>query len=203
LRAIRCGNDLAVESLCLERVRRDVIRLIQRALVRVPDTSSSPFGIRSLAFEGCSSAFDTRSSALDDRSFAFDGGSWHVGAVPSASGRVLLHLERDLRRAVDAGDIYSLEAVGETSLVRLRPAHELRDTRSLGELMAVLSAFGIVRVHRNHAVNLRHVAEIRRRDAESGWEVALAPPVNRVLPVGRTYLARLWAAFGEGRARRR
>lgn len=123
--------------------------------------------------------------------------------MPSETGRVLLHLGRDTRRVVEARDIDSIEAVGETARVRLRSARELRDTRSLGELMAVVSAFGIVRVHRNHAVNVGHVAEIRRRDAHADWEVVLAPPVNRVLPVGRSYLARLWAAFGEGRARRR
>jgi DNA-binding LytR/AlgR family response regulator len=123
--------------------------------------------------------------------------------VANENGRVLLHLERDLRRVVQVRDVYSLEADGETTRVRLRSARELRDTRSLGELMGVLSAFGLVRVHRNYAVNPGHVAEIRRRDADNDWEIALEPPVNRVLPVGRTYLARLWAAFGEGRARKR
>jgi hypothetical protein len=29
------------------------------------------------------------------------------------------------------------------------------------------------------------------------WETKLKAPVNEVLPVGRTYLKRLWAAFGE------
>jgi len=141
--------------------------------------------------------------AFDTRSFAFDTRSWHLRAVASENGRVLLHVERDLRRVVDVRDIYSLEADGETTRVRLRSARELRDTRSLGELMGVLSAFGLVRVHRNYAVNPGHVAEIRRRDAQNDWEIALEPPVNRVLPVGRTYLAPLWAAFGEGGARRR
>ena len=160
-----------------------------------------PEGPRALG--DSSLAFDDSSLAFDDSSLAFDDSSWHLRAVATENGRVLLHLERDLRRVVDVGAIYSLEATGETTRVRLRSARELRDTRSLGELMAVVSAFGLVRVHRNHAVNLSHVAEIRRRDAEADWEVALEPPVNRVLPVGRTYLARLWAAFGEGRARSR
>jgi hypothetical protein len=32
---------------------------------------------------------------------------------------------------------------------------------------------------------------------EAHWEVALEAPVNRVLPVARAHLKRLWAAFGE------
>jgi DNA-binding LytR/AlgR family response regulator len=103
---------------------------------------------------------------------------------------------------VDVEDVYSLESAGQTTRVRLRSAKELRDTRSLGDLMDVLSGFGLVRVHRNHAVNLAHVVEIRRRDTVDDWEVALAPPVNRVLPVGRSYERPLWAAFGEGRRRK-
>ena len=41
------------------------------------------------------------------------------------------------------------------------------------------------------------IAEIRRRDTDADWEVALEAPVNRVLPVARAHLKRLWAAFGE------
>ncbi len=115
-----------------------------------------------------------------------------------ASERILLHLGRDLRRAIDAADIYYLEAVGQTTLVRLRSSRPVRDVRSLGELIPVLSGFGVLRVHRNHAANVRHVLEIRRRDAAADWEIKLEPPVSRVLPVGRSALRRLWAAFGEG-----
>jgi DNA-binding LytR/AlgR family response regulator len=111
--------------------------------------------------------------------------------------RLLLHLGRDRRRAIDAQDVYFLEATGETTLVRLRSPSRLTDSRALGELVPLLEPFGIVRVHRNHALNVRHVLEIRRRNAEADWEVKLAPPVNVVLPVGRTYLKPLWAAFGE------
>ena len=115
--------------------------------------------------------------------------------------RVLLHLDRDLRRAVAAADIYYLEAVGETTLVRLHSSRTLRDVRSLGELSPGFSAFGVLRIHRNHAVNVAHILEIRRRDAASGWEVRLEPPVNRALPVSRDSLEQLWAAFGERRGR--
>jgi DNA-binding LytR/AlgR family response regulator len=117
--------------------------------------------------------------------------------MAAANGRVLLHLSRDLRRAVETDDIYYLEAVGQVTLVRQRSARALRDVRSLGELAPLLAPFGILRVHRNHAVNLAHVLEIRRRGAAEGWEIKLEPPVNRVLPVSRTLLKRVWTAFGE------
>jgi DNA-binding LytR/AlgR family response regulator len=111
--------------------------------------------------------------------------------------RLLLHLARDRRRVVDPHDVYFLEATGETTLVRLRSSRRLRDTRALGELAPLLAPFGVVRVHRNHAVNVRHVLEVRRRPGEADWEVKLEPPVNRVLPASRTYLKSLWAACGE------
>ena len=111
--------------------------------------------------------------------------------------RLLLHLARDRRRVVDPQDIYFLEATGETTLVRLRSSRRLREARALGELVPRLAPFGVVRVHRNHAVNVRHVLEVRRRESEADWEVKLEPPVNRVLPVSRMHLKKLWAAFGE------
>jgi DNA-binding LytR/AlgR family response regulator len=117
--------------------------------------------------------------------------------MASPSGRVLLHLDRDLRRVVEAANIYYLEAVGQTTLIRLRSSRTLRDVRSLGELVPLLSGFGVLRVHRNHAVNAGHVLEIRRRDAAADWEIKLEPPVARILPVSRPMLKRLWAAFGE------
>jgi DNA-binding LytR/AlgR family response regulator len=148
-------------------------------------------------------ALDDSSLALDDSSFAFDDNSWHQAAVADGNQRVLLHLGRHLRRVVDPRDVCFLEAVGQTTRVRLRSARELRDTRSLGELMATFSAFGLVRVHRNHAVNLGHVVEVRRRKADADWEVAFEPPVSRVLPVSRARVRPLWAAFGEALPPRR
>lgn len=41
--------------------------------------------------------------------------------------------------------------------------------------------------------------ELRPRDEGADREVKLDPPVNRVLPVARGELARVEAAFGEGR----
>jgi DNA-binding LytR/AlgR family response regulator len=140
---------------------------------------------------------DDGSSAETDGSFALDDGSWQEGPMRLPHGRLLLHLARDRRRAIDPRDVYFLEATGETTLVRLRSARRVRDTRALGELLPLLAAFGVVRAHRNHAVNVRHVLEVRRREAEADWEVRLEPPVNRVLPVSRTYVKQVWAAFGE------
>jgi DNA-binding LytR/AlgR family response regulator len=137
------------------------------------------------------------SSVEDDRSFAFGDSSWQEQAMATKPERLLLHLGRDRRRVVDPADVYFLEATGGTTLVRLRSSQRLRDVRALGELLPLLTPFGIVRVHRNHAVGVRHAREIRRRDAQADWEVRLEPPVNSVLPVGRTYLKGLWAAFRE------
>ena len=50
-------------------------------------------------------------------------------------------------------------------------------------------------IHREYAVELRRIREIRRRDEGRDWEVKLEPPVNRVLPVSRGALAKLWRAF--------
>jgi hypothetical protein len=69
--------------------------------------------------------------------------------------RLLLHLARDRRRAIDPRDVYFLEATGETTLVRLRSARRVRDTRALGELLPLLAAFGVVRArcwHRHRGV---------------------------------------------------
>ena len=51
-------------------------------------------------------------------------------------------------------------------------------------------------IHRSWAVNLRRVREIRPA-ADSGWEVKLDPPVNRVLPVSRRRVSALWGCFAE------
>jgi len=137
------------------------------------------------------------SSAESDCSLAFGDSSWQERPMSTGTERLLLHLGRDRRRAIDPAEVYFLEATGETTLVRLRSSERLRDSRALGELLPLVAPFGVVRVHRNHAANVRHVLEIRRRSAEADWEVKLEPPANSVLPVGRTYLKRLWAAFGE------
>lgn len=51
--------------------------------------------------------------------------------------------------------------------------------------------------HRSYAVNPDRVSEVRRRERRRDWELKLEPPVNRVIPVGRSHLAALWAVYGE------
>ena len=81
---------------------------------------------------------------------------------------------------------------------RQRKVRNSRPTRSLGEILGLLGPHkGFLRIHRNHAVNLRRIVELRIRRPGPDWEVKLAPPVNRVLPVGRTALAELRAALGD------
>jgi len=110
-----------------------------------------------------------------------------------ARGKLLLHLAGRRRRVVDADDIYYLEAQGDETDVRLRAARRLRDVRSLGEVLKEIGPLGFVRIHRNHAVNPAHVREIR--PGGSGGEVRLAPPVNKVLPIGQAGLKPLLAAY--------
>jgi DNA-binding LytR/AlgR family response regulator len=117
--------------------------------------------------------------------------------MESLSDRIALHLSRDRRRVVDPADIYLLEAVGATTRVRLRGAGALRDVRRLAELLRLLPAPGFLRVHRNHAVNLRRIRELRRRRGSDDWELKLEPPLNRVLPVSRGELDGLLAALGD------
>ncbi len=99
---------------------------------------------------------------------------------------------------VDPAEVFFLEADGGQTEVRTRGKRRLRDLRSLAEVLALFPAGLLVLVHRHYAVNVDRVDEIRRRDGGRDWELKLEPPVNRVLPVSRTYLARLWVSYGEG-----
>ena len=112
--------------------------------------------------------------------------------------RVLIRLSDSRRVPIDPAKVYLLEAVGDDTLVRTRAKRTMRDVRKLGELMSAFEPHGFLRVHRNHAVNLRRIREIARRKGGEGWQVRLQPPVNLVLPVGQTHLASLWRAFGSG-----
>ena len=47
----------------------------------------------------------------------------------------------------------------------------------------ILTPLGFVRIHRSFLVNPDRILELRRRRDGRGWEVVMAPPVNRVLPV--------------------
>ena len=53
--------------------------------------------------------------------------------------------------------------------------------------------------HRNHAVNLACIQEIRRRKGREDWELKLEPSVNRVLPVSRDQIGNLLKVFGAGK----
>ncbi len=119
--------------------------------------------------------------------------------MPAVTGRVLLHLRDRRRRAVDSDDIYYLQAHGDETEVRLRGARTLRDARSLGEVLDDLEPLGFLKVQRDHAVNLRHVREIRPTRRGTGLELRLEPPVNRVLAVSRRVGAALFAALRPGR----
>ena len=110
--------------------------------------------------------------------------------------RVVLHVGDGERRVVDPGDVYFLEAQDEDTRVRFRSAHSLVDMRPLRELVPLFVPHGFLQIHREYAVNLRRVYLIRRRGEGRDWEVKLEPPVNRVLPVSRGALAKLWRAFG-------
>ncbi len=110
--------------------------------------------------------------------------------------RILLHLQDGGRVPVDPREIYLFEADGGETLVRTRRSQPLTDVRQLSELMVAFEPLGFAQIHRSWVVNLRRVREIRPTP-DSGWEVKLDPPVNRVLPVSRRRVSALWERFGE------
>ena len=112
--------------------------------------------------------------------------------------RILLHLGGGRRRVVDPSEVYYLEVLEEATRVRLRSARTLVDTRPADEIVPLFKPYGFLQIHREYAVNLQRIRTIRRRDSGRDWEGKLESPVNRVLPVSRGLLGRLWKAFGEG-----
>ena len=84
--------------------------------------------------------------------------------------RVLVHLTDFRRVPIDPGKVYFLEAEGDETLIRTRSRKVLRDVRSLGEVLPAFERQGFLRVHRNHAVNLRRIREIKQRRDGEGWE---------------------------------
>ena len=112
--------------------------------------------------------------------------------------RVLMHLEDGRRVPIEPDEVFFLQADGDRTVVRTRGRRKLRDVRSLGEVLARFPEGTIVQVHRSYAVNPDRVSEVRRRGNSRDWELKLEPPVNRVVPVGRTHARHLWAAYGEG-----
>jgi DNA-binding LytR/AlgR family response regulator len=125
------------------------------------------------------------------------GNSTPPAAASGRGPRLLLHLGPGLRQAIDSDEIYFVEAIGDDTRVRTRAARALRDVRPIGVLEPLLLRLGFLRTHRDYLVNPRHVRQVRRRPRGEDWELKLDPPVNRVLPVSRSALTALWAAFGE------
>jgi DNA-binding LytR/AlgR family response regulator len=121
--------------------------------------------------------------------------SWYkVGVTPN---RVLVHASRSEHHVLDPEDVYFPRAMcGETE-VRLRSRTPLVDARSLGELSPLFAPFRFVRVHREHAINLRRIRLLRHQVDGGDWELKLEPPVNKVLPIARNRLAGLRAALGQ------
>ena len=117
--------------------------------------------------------------------------------------RVLLHLDDGRRVPVEPGEVFFLKSVGDETDVRTRGRRELRDVRSLAEVLAFFPAPLFVQVHRSYVINTNRVTEVRRRGSGRDWEVKLEPPVNRVVPVGRTRIQALWTAYGESPERKR
>ena len=108
-----------------------------------------------------------------------------------------MHLEDGRRVPMEPDEVFLLEADGDRTIVRTRGRRKLLDLRSLGEVLARFPEGAIVQVHRSYAVNPDRVSEVRRREGGRDWELKLEPPVNRVIPVGRSHLVALWAAYGE------
>ena len=115
--------------------------------------------------------------------------------MDSINDRMIVWVEVGRGVVVEPEDVYWLEAEGAATWVRQRSRKRLRDRRSLGKVVEALAGFGFLRVHKNHAVNLRRVQEVRRRVPGGDWELKLEPPVNRVLPVARGRERELLAAF--------
>ena len=98
---------------------------------------------------------------------------------------------------LDPADVYVLRARGGETEVRLRGRTPLVDLRPIGEIAPLFEAFGFVRIHREHAVNIARIRLLRLQADGRDWEIKLEPPVNSVLPIARDRLAVLRAALGE------
>ena len=87
---------------------------------------------------------------------------------------------------------YYIESDGDDALIRLSGKRRYKSIRPLSSWATTLRAHGFFRIHRSYLVNLNRVREIRLRAGDTNdWEVKLDPPVNAVLPIGRSYYARL------------
>ena len=108
--------------------------------------------------------------------------------VKTAPGRILL---------LDADDIYYIESDRDDTWVRTAGRRRHRSLHALADWEKRLAGAGFLRIHRSYLVNAGRVRELRLRgDDPNDWEVKLDPPVNAVLPVGRTQWARVRRAPG-------
>ena len=115
-----------------------------------------------------------------------------------AMSKVLLHPEPGRRRVVDSSSVYFVEATGgDTRVHRLsgRRVRAERDVRTLATVTRELARHGFVRIHNEYLVAPERVQLIRKRGDTEDWELRLAPPVNRVLPIARARLGSLWKAY--------
>jgi len=119
---------------------------------------------------------------------------YNTTIVPS---RILIHISRTEHRVLDPNDVYSLNAMGGETEIRLRSRTPLVDVRPIGEVAPLFEPFGFVRIHREHAVSIAHVRLLRLQADGRDWELKLEPPVNKVLPIARDRLRDLRAALGE------
>ena len=113
-----------------------------------------------------------------------------------AFDRILLDEAGVTQRVLDPAAVYFLEATGDLTRVRTRGARPYIDHRPLGGLLPLFAPHGFLRVHRNHAVNLRRIRLLRRRKQGPDWELKLTPPVSAILPISRAHLEELRAALG-------
>ena len=109
--------------------------------------------------------------------------------------RLVIHIEEGLREIVDLDDVYYLEADEDDTLVRLAGKIRRRDIRPINELEQKLKAAGFFRIQRSYLVNLHRIRHVRLRESRRDWEVVMAPPVNKVLPVSRGTLEALLDAL--------
>jgi DNA-binding LytR/AlgR family response regulator len=71
--------------------------------------------------------------------------------------------------------------------------------RTLGQLETLLAGWAIARIHRSFVVNLHRVRELRPRRDGRAWEVVMASPVNRVLPLAEGRLRELTRRYSRSK----
>lgn len=109
--------------------------------------------------------------------------------------RLVIHIEEGLREVVDLDDVYYMEATGDDTLIRLAGKRQRRDIRPMNEMEQKLQSAGFFRIQRTYLVNLNRIRRVRLRESGRDWEVVMAPPVNKVLPVSRGMVEELLAAL--------